>query len=79
MPYTTRPPATAKTARKAWDYFIAKYPPPYHVPDEMFYTPVYDYEFRGWVMEWQYDESRRNSFGSENESHFVASELLKSR
>ena len=46
--YTSRP--RQGRARKAWDKFVKKWNGA--KPKEMYYTNTYDWEFKGWVCEW---------------------------
>lgn len=50
--YTERPPATARAARRAWDYFTAKYPK--RKIGTLAYTPNHRGDFRGWIAEWSF-------------------------
>lgn len=47
--YTSRPGNRGK-AQKAWDRFKKEFNG--EEPKEIYYTPRYDHEFRGWVCEW---------------------------
>jgi hypothetical protein len=50
--YSTRPPATARAARRAWDYFRAKHPK--KTIGKLYYTPNFEGDFKGWIAEWQF-------------------------
>jgi hypothetical protein len=50
--YTARPAATAKAARRAWDYFSHKYPK--RRIKTLCYTPNYQGDFKGWLVEWNF-------------------------
>lgn len=50
--YTARPPNTARAARRAWDYFRAKFPK--RAIGSLYYTPNYKGDFKGWIAEWHF-------------------------
>lgn len=57
MNYTERPPATARAARRAWDYFTAKYPG--KKIGTLVYSPKCD-GLPGWIAEWEYTAEQRD-------------------
>lgn len=59
--YTERPPATAKAARHAWDYFAAKYPK--NKIETLAYSPKCD-GLPGWVCELRIPEGATLCWGA---------------
>lgn len=53
--YTERPPAGAKAARHAWDYFVANYPK--KKIGTLAYSPNCN-GLKSWVVEWKYTEKQ---------------------
>lgn len=50
--YQSRPPATARSARRAWDYFAKKYPN--RKIGTLCYSPRLDRNGPGWIAEWEF-------------------------
>lgn len=59
--YTSRPPASAPTARRAWDHFAAKYPS--RTIETLAYSPSCD-GVRGWIAELNKPEGATKCWGA---------------
>lgn len=71
--YTSRP--KIGNGRKAWDKFVKQWN---EEPAAVYYTPCYDFQYKGWVCEWNITDPRikhMNYGGSSCYTFYMISEL----